>query len=190
VDTSRGSLAAGALVLAPGKWAPGLLGGLDLPLVVERRVQHWFAPPAADDFAPDRLPVWIWDLADGTSLYGTPSLGAGPEVKAAVHFSAGRPAGAWTPAEVAATLAGLMPRLGDRHVRSAECWYTLTPDEHFVVGRHPAAEAVVLACGFSGHGFKFTPVVGEVLADLVTAGSTAYDLALFDPARFAGRGAR
>lgn len=184
VETTRRAHDAGALVLAPGKWAPGLLGGLQLPLTVERRVQHWFRPDAAPDFAPGCLPVWIWDLADGTALYGTPTLGGDGAVKAAVHFSAGRPADAWTPDELAAQLAGLFPGLGREHVRAAECWYTLTPDQHFVVGRHPDAARVWLACGFSGHGFKFTPVLGEVLADLVVEGSTAYDLALFDPRRF------
>jgi sarcosine oxidase len=185
VTTTRGSHAAASLVVAAGKWAPDLLAGLGLPLVVERRVQHWFAPAVASDFVPGRLPVWIWDLADGTSLYGAPAVGDGPEVKAAVHFSTTRPPADWTPAEVAGTLSGLFPGLGDRHVRSAACWYTLTPDENFVIGQHPSAEAVVVACGFSGHGFKFTPVVGEVLADLVVDGSTSYDLSLFDPKRFA-----
>jgi sarcosine oxidase len=79
-----------------------------------------------------------------------------------------------------------MPSLGRDHRREAECWYTLTPDENFVIGRHPVSDRVLLACGFSGHGFKFTPVVGELLADLVVDGSTRYDLSLFDPLRFAG----
>jgi sarcosine oxidase len=183
VTTTRGEVETGALVLAPGRWTPPLLGGLDLPLVTERRVQHWFAPPDPSDFAPGRLPVWIWDLAGGTSLYGVPALSGGL-VKAAVHFSGDRPADDWPAGDVAATLAGLFPRLGDDHRRAAECWYTLTPDENFVIGRHPASDRVLLACGFSGHGFKFTPVVGEVLADLVVDGATRFDLALFDPLRF------
>jgi sarcosine oxidase len=185
VTTTRGSYDVGALVLAPGRWTPDLLGGLDLPLRVERRVQHWFAPPVVEDFRPDRLPVWIWDRADGTSMYGAPSQGSSGDVKAAVHFSAARPADAWTVAEVASTLAEVFPGLGDRHTRAAECWYTLTPDEHFVVGPHPGAAGVLVACGFSGHGFKLTPVLGEALADLVADGTTRHDLATFDPLRFA-----
>lgn len=183
ISTSRGRLTAGSLVLAPGKWAPGLLGGLDLPLVVERRVQHWFAPADPAAFAPDRLPVWLWDLAGGTSLYGVPALADGL-VKCAVHFSGDRPADSWSTADVAATLADLQPGLGTDHRRTAECWYTLTPDANFVIGSHPASDRVLLACGFSGHGFKFTPVVGEVLADLVVDGATRFDLSLFDPLRF------
>ena len=183
VRTSRGEVSAGALVLAPGRWTPALLGVLWLPLVTERRVQHWYAPHDPADFAPDRCPVWIWDLAGGTSLYGVPALTDGL-VKAAVHFSGDRPADTWSPDDVAGTLARLMPSLGRDHRRETECWYTLTPDQHFVIGPHPASDRVLLACGFSGHGFKFTPVVGEVLADLVVDGSTSYDLSLFDPLRF------
>ncbi len=189
VTTTRGSHRAGALVLAPGRWAPDLLCGLDLPLTVERRVQHWFLPAHPAGFAPGRLPVWLWDLGGGTSLYGTPALGpAGGTggVKVAVHFSGDRPAGAWSPAEVAATAGRLLPGLGHDHRRAADCWYTLTPDEHFVVGPHPASDRVVLACGFSGHGFKFTPVLGSVVADLVTGGRTDFDLSALSPTRFAG----
>jgi len=183
VTTTRGAVDAGALVLAPGRWSPDLVR-LDLPLAVERRVQHWFAPPAADDFLPGRLPVWIWDRADGTSLYGVPTQN-GSDVKAAVHFSRVKPPAEWSVDEVAATLAELLPTLGRQAVRSADCWYTLTPDEDFVVGTHPGAPRVVLACGFSGHGFKFTPVLGEVLADLVADGTTRFDLATLAPTRFA-----
>jgi sarcosine oxidase len=186
VTTTRGCYDAGALVLAPGRWTADLLGGLDLPLRVERRVQHWFAPASPDDFRPGRLPVWIWDRDDGTSLYGTPAQPGTGEVKAAVHFSTAPAADAWTVEEIGETLAQLLPGLGRRHVREAECWYTLTPDQYFVVGPHPAAPRVLLACGFSGHGFKFTPVIGEALADLVADGATRHDLSAFDPSRFGG----
>ena len=64
--------------------------------------------------------------------------------------------------------------------------YSSTPDEHFVIARHPAhPESVTVACGFSGHGFKFVPVVGEILADLALTGTTGHPIGLFDPARFA-----
>jgi sarcosine oxidase len=78
-----------------------------------------------------------------------------------------------------------MPTLPGRFLRAATCMYTNTPDEHFVIARHPCHEQVVVACGFSGHGFKFVPVVGEVLADLVTEGRTSHPISLFGPARLA-----
>jgi sarcosine oxidase len=186
VRTGRGTHDAGSLVLAPGRWAPELLAGLALPLRVERRVMHWFDPPGGvDEFRPGRFPVWIWDCDDGTAPYGVPAVGpADGGVKTSMHYSPDRPAGDWTPTEIAALLSPLLPGLGDRHLRAVDCSYTLTPDEHFVVGRHPAHENVLLACGFSGHGFKFTPVLGEVLAQLVVDGSTPFSLELFDPMRF------
>ncbi|GAB3126087.1 hypothetical protein GCM10027289_01340 [Tsukamurella serpentis] len=63
--------------------------------------------------------------------------------------------------------------------------YTTTPDQHFVIGAHPQAPNVFVACGFSGHGFKFTPVVGEILSDLALEGATRHPIGMFDPLRFA-----
>jgi sarcosine oxidase len=185
VHTGRATHQAGALVLAPGRWAPELLGDLGLPLRVEPRVMHWFDPPGIDAFAPDRFPVWIWDRDDGTAPYGVPAVaGARGGVKAAVHYSQVRPPEEWSAADLAALLAPLLPGLGARLLRSVDCSYTLTPDEHFIVGPHPGHDNVVIACGFSGHGFKFTPVIGEVLAQLVVDGSSPHSLTLFDPRRF------
>ena len=79
-----------------------------------------------------------------------------------------------------------MPLLPGGFKRAVTCMYTKTPDEHFVIARHPAHPSVVVACGFSGHGFKFVPVVGEILADLVADGATRHPIALFDPARLRG----
>jgi sarcosine oxidase len=180
VTTARGTYEAGAVVLAPGSWAAELLPDLPVPLRVEPRVQHWFAPETGD-FALGRFPVWIWERPDGTTPYGVPDLGGG--VKSAIHHSTLREAGSWTGDEVAELLAPLLPGLGRRVLRSAPCTYTLTPDEHCVLGRHPEHDRVLVACGFSGHGFKLTPVLGEALADLAVDGASSYDLALFDPGR-------
>ena len=85
-------------------------------------------------------------------------------------------------------LASRLPGLATgRYLSSKPCLYTLTPDEHFVLGRHPQHDNVAVACGFSGHGFKFAPVVGEILADLVTTGASAHEIGQFTPARFAAR---
>ena len=82
-------------------------------------------------------------------------------------------------------LAARLPGLAaGRWLGAKPCLYTLTPDEHFVLGLHPEYPNVAVACGFSGHGFKFTPVVGEILADLVMQGATPHHIGLFDPARF------
>jgi sarcosine oxidase len=117
-------------------------------------------------------------------VYGAPAAaGQAGGVKAAVHHSTVRPPEAWSTAEVAELLATLLPGLGDRVLRSVDCTYTMTPSHDPVVGLHPEHPSVVVACGFSGHGFKLTPVLGEVLADLALDGTTAYDLALLSPLR-------
>jgi sarcosine oxidase len=183
VRTARDTYEVGALVLTPGRWAGDLLADLELPLRVEQRVMHWFRPVDVSAFGVGSFPLWIWDRDDGTAPYGVPALD-GESVKTAVHHSTVKPAGEWTPGELAELLGELLPGLGE-HVRSVPCTYTLTPDEHFVVGRHPAHDNVVLGCGFSGHGFKFTPVLGEALADLATGRASSYDLSMFDPRRFA-----
>ncbi|MGZ4611008.1 MAG: N-methyl-L-tryptophan oxidase [Actinomycetes bacterium] len=188
VHTPEATYTAGSLVLTPGRWTPELLADVDLPLRVERRVMHWFRPLAgAQQFGPDRFPVWIWDRDDGTAPYGVPCLD-GFGVKAAVHYSTVQPADTWTSAGLSRLLTELLPGLGHDHVRAVDCTYTLTPDHHFVVGRHPEHDQVVIGCGFSGHGFEFTPVLGEVLADLATGHASSYDLAMFDPRRFAATG--
>lgn len=196
VRSARGTYAVAGIVLAAGAWAPQLLSGLGLPLRVERRVQHWFAP-ATSAREWSAAPVWIWERADGCSLYGFPAIDG--LCKVGIHDAVG-PAPAVDPDTLDRTVAPsevdavrdlvrpLLPSLASgRHVRSAACTYTLTPDEHFVVGLHPAYDAVAVACGFSGHGYKFTPVIGEVLADLVLHGRTDHDIEAFDPRRTALR---
>jgi sarcosine oxidase len=193
VRTAAGEHTAGALVVSPGAWAPTLLAGLGLPLRVERQVQYWFAPPGG--VGPyESNPVYVAEQAQGAQIYGFPAIdGPAGGVKVA-FFRRGRDADpdaldrVVTEAEVdemRARVADTLPGLAGPVVKTVPCMYTTTPDEHFVIARHPEHENVTIACGFSGHGFKFVPVVGEVLADLATTGATSHPIALFDPRRFA-----
>ena len=88
-------------------------------------------------------------------------------------------------AQLRAALRERIPVLDVASSDAMVCRYTNSPDGHFVVGPHPDAPNVVIAAGFSGHGFKFCPVIGEAVADLVIDGTTDLDLSLFDPGRFA-----
>jgi sarcosine oxidase len=191
VTTDDGVVEADRLVLAPGAWAPDLLR-VDLPMRVRRRIQHFWRSPGTGDFEPGRLPVWIWDWPPEQMGYGLPAVDG--QVKAALHRGdeAVDPdvgAAEARPEEVAAMrdlLAIRMPQLASAAWLGAQaCLYTLTPDEHFVLGAHPTAPNTWVAAGFSGHGFKFVPVVGEILADLATTGTTPYDIGLFAPDRAA-----
>ncbi len=193
VTTAAGTYEAGRLVVCPGAWAPEVLADLEIPLTVERQVMYWFQPTGGvGPFAPDRLPVYIHEDATGTQIYGFPAID-GPDGGAKVAFFR---RGSETspdaldrevhPDEVAAMaehLGGLLPTLPGRFLAGVPCMYTTTPDHHFVIAGHPAHEQVTVACGFSGHGFKFVPVVGEILADLATTGATEHPIDLFDPRR-------
>jgi monomeric sarcosine oxidase len=189
VVTAAGTVTAGSLVVAPGAWAPGLLPGVGVPLRVERRVMFWFEPEGGTaPFAAGRHPVYVWEGAEGGELYGFPALdGPGGGVKVGFHAVGGaadpdRLDREIHPAEVAEMRDFLRPRipaLAGRFVRGAACTYTLTADEHFVISPHPGLPQVVVACGFSGHGFKFVPVVGEILADLALDGATRHPVAPF-----------
>jgi sarcosine oxidase len=192
VTTAAGTYTADRLVICPGAWAPDLLADLGVPLTVERQVMYWFQPHGGvGPFTPDRQPVWIHGAED-LQLYGFPAIdGPAGGVKAA-FFRRGE---VCTPetidrevrreeaAFIALQLRALLPTMPDRLLAAVACMYTTTPDQHFVIGTHPKHERVTVACGFSGHGFKFVPVVGEILADLALTGATQHPIALFDPRR-------
>jgi sarcosine oxidase len=198
VSTAVGEYEADRLVVCPGAWAPQVLADLALPLTVERQVMYWFQPVGGvGPFLPERHPIYIHEGADRRQIYGFPAIN-GPDGGAKVAFF--RMGGPTTPetldrtvqreevAVIAEHLRGVLPTLPGEFRRAVPCMYTTTPDEHFVVAVHPEHEQVTIACGFSGHGFKFVPVVGEILADLATEGTTRHPIALFDPKRLALRG--
>ncbi len=185
VITSKAAYSAGQLVLTAGSWIQSLLGDLKLPLAVERQVQFWFEPKHPGQFQPERCPIHIWEHEPGRFFYGFPDLGGG--VKVARHHegaiinpdSINREVG---PEEVESMRAVVRQFLPDAHgpLRSAVvCMYTNTPDGHFFIDRHPAHARVWIASPCSGHGFKFSSVIGEVIADLLGEGQTRFDLSLF-----------
>jgi sarcosine oxidase len=201
VVTRRGTYTADRLVICPGAWAPVVLASLRVPFVIERQVQFWFRPASsAEAFRADRHPIYIWETKDrhedgrNVQFYGFPVHdGPGSGAKVA-SFRGGMTCSPDTidrtvhPDEVErmrAIVAACIPSLAGTFLRAKTCMYTSTPDEHFVIAPHPEHPQVTVGCGFSGHGFKFVPVVGEILADLATTGTTRHPIDLFSPARFA-----
>ncbi len=189
VGTASSYYTAERLVLCPGAWAPVLLADLGVDFKVRRQVQYWFEPADVRPFTDH--PVYLWETAEGGQFYGFPAHTT-QGVKVAVHLG-GTPCTADTidrrihddeVRAVADVVGSRIPTLPATFRRAATCLYTNTPDEHFVIAPHPRHPRVVVASGFSGHGFKFVPVVGEILADLVVDGETRHPIALFDPARF------
>ena len=204
VITDRGRHTAGRLVVTAGPWSAQVLSELALPLRVHRVHQLWFA--AGEAMAAERgMPAYAFDV-DGHFVYGFPRWGqwgakicehaAGAEVApddppddpldAVAGAAHDATAGALVPPAVAAAIAAYLPQVRPALVHAKRCLYTMTPDENFVIDLHPRHANVCLAAGFSGHGFKFASVVGEILADLATAGTTAHPLDFLRLARFAG----
>ncbi|MFS0900194.1 N-methyl-L-tryptophan oxidase [Mycolicibacterium litorale] len=191
VTTAAGTYDAGQLVICPGAWAPQLLAEFGIPITVERQVLYWLDPIGGiDPFVGH--PIFIAENERAEQIYGFPAIdGPGGGVKVAFF----RKGVVCTPdtidrvvhdqeiREMRQEVARLLPALDGPCVHSATCMYSNTPDQHFVIARHPDSANVTVACGFSGHGFKFVPVVGEVLADLATTGATGHPIDLFDPRR-------
>jgi sarcosine oxidase len=183
VKTADNEYEAAALVVTAGAWSAPLLGELALPLRVLRKVQLWYQTPA--DIWRE-APAFFFEQPQGC-FYGIPSVaqpgdGAPYSVKIAEHTGGTQVSDPThldrtlrddDVAPVAAFLRRTLQVPMSGPVRHAVCMYTMTPGGNFIVDRHPRRENVFLAAGFSGHGFKFTPVVGEALADLVVDGHTA-----------------
>ena len=189
VDTARGPVTCERLVVAAGPWSGQVLRSLGLPLRLRRMVVFWHRPRDPAAFLPDRFPAFLLDLP-GALVYGIPDLGTG--VKVADHAGGQDVA---TPDiergilpgdadSCVRAIASCLPGLHEQAERHAACLYTMTPDQHFIVDRHPEDPAVVVAAGFSGHGFKFAAVVGEVLADLALDGRTSLDVGFLGLSRW------
>ena len=190
VRTTARTVSAGALVLATGPWLRDELRALGVAAWVERVVQHWFRPKRdAQAFAPDRLPIYLWEDDAGVIFYGFPMLGG--VLKCAIHHrgedtdvdTVRREVSADEVARARERLERLLPDAAGEHTRSAVCVYTNTPDGDFVVDRHPKSARVIVCSPCSGIGFKFAPVIGELVAELVD-GEEPAELQDFRIARF------
>jgi sarcosine oxidase len=191
VTTAQGIYRAAKLIITAGAWATRLLADIGVPLAVMRQSLLWFdVGNRAADFRRDTFPIFIADVPGGP-FYGMPAIDRSG-VKVARHYGAPElpnPDGVnWDVADedVAAMrplIDAYLPGLGAL-TKGQVCMYTITPDRHFVVDLHPRYPQVTVACGFSGHGFKFAPVVGEVVADLAERGTTKHEIDFLSARRF------
>ncbi len=192
VKTGSDTYQAKQLLLTLGAWTTSLVPDLNLPLTVERQVLFWFEPLShADLFQPQRCPIYICEHEPRRFFYGFPDVGEG--VKVGVHHegvgsSPDLLAREVKPQEIEAAraiLRGLLPDAAGKLRSGVVCMYTNTPDEHFLFDHHPSYPQVLIASPCSGHGFKFSPVIGELAATLFCGGKPPFDLSLFKLARFA-----
>jgi sarcosine oxidase len=184
VQTPRDTYHAAHLLICGGAWSGRLLKDLAIELQVTRQVMGWVWPREPARFALDVLPVWAIGHPDGSLHYGFPMMSDNPGVKIA-HHAPGQPT---NPDHVArdpqpgdeatfrSALRQFLPAADGPLLALRTCLYTNSIDHHFILDRHPQHKNVTFACGFSGHGFKFASVIGEVLADLAMVGKTALSI--------------
>ena len=190
--TSTGEFTAKQMIVTAGAWASRVLTDLSVPLKVLRKVLVWVKP-----LRDQPVPVFA---SASNFFYGFPNIG-GDGIKIALHWNGGTPTANMddpqpvamddeirpvleAAVELLPSLTGPLSEVSERVLRTKTCFYTMTPDEHFLVDRHPQFRNLIFAAGFSGHGFKFAPAIGEALADLAVSGTTALPIGFLGLNRF------
>jgi len=202
VQTAKERFSCDRLVITVGSWARGLLAeqGIDLPLKIMPCQLGFYQPERAVDFEPGRFPVFFAHMNGdyGEMPYGIPHEDSSIGIKITTFY--GWPT-VTTPSDVDYTpsqdwterIRGFaqqyIPRAAGPLLSTRRCLYTLTPDKDFIVDQHPHYSHIAIGAGFSGHGFKFTTLMGKMLADLAVEGSTPHDTSLFKVSRFQPVGA-
>lgn len=191
VFTESGVERAAQLIIAGGAWSGQLINSLGIPLQILRKHLYWFEADEKTYDVRAGFPCFFHEMPTGY-FYGFPSVdgrgvkvarhSGGQELEQPVH-SSDRDASDQSLCEQ--YVRQCLPEVRDQIVSHATCFYTTTPDEHFVIDRHPQHPNVTLIAGLSGHGFKFTSVLGEIASQL-SRGEPTLDLQRFAISRFSG----
>ncbi|MCH8990027.1 MAG: N-methyl-L-tryptophan oxidase [Chloroflexi bacterium] len=191
VRTDRDTYSAGRLVVTAGAWAAKLAPQVAKYTAPERQVLIWFQPKRPELFRAETFPVFgIW--TEEGRYYGFPSYGVPGFKIGRAHHLRQQVDPDLMDREVHAEDEDILRQFTSRYFPLAAgpvldvktCIYTNTPDEHFIIDLLPSQPQVSVAAGFSGHGFKFASVIGEIMADLAQHGETGHDISLFRLDRF------
>jgi sarcosine oxidase len=191
IHTDRGDVVAGHVVLTAGAYSEEVARLAPGTVVPQRQVLAWLEPLEPELFELGRFPVFNLAVEEG-HVYGFPVFGV-PGFKLGFYDPDGKRGDPdalprqRSPADeppIRRFAERYFPAGAGRTLDLKACLFELSPDEHFIIDRHPESELAIVAAGFSGHGFKFCSVVGEILADLVLEGSTLHDIGLFRLDRF------
>jgi sarcosine oxidase len=196
VGTDKGTYRARQLVVAAGPWLPALLGpSLAAPFRITRQVLYWFKAKSAAEhaqFRPDRFPVYIWQVPAPQNIYGFPATGGLDE---GVKIATEQDHTTTTPDQVDRSVSAdeiremyetyvqpFFPGLSSECVKAKVCLYTCVDRARFIIDRHPEFERVIVASPCSGHGFKHSGGIGELLAQMAL-GEAHRDISAFRFAR-------
>ena len=191
VRTEKDAYTADRLVVTAGAWAAKLVPEVAGHAVPERQVLGWFEPERPELFRPETFPVF-GVLTEEGRYYGFPSYTVpGFKIGRSRHLlqkvdpdQMDREVHEEDEAILRQAVSRYFPLAAGRLLDRKTCIYTNTPDEHFMIGVLPDRPQVSVAAGFSGHGFKFASVIGEIMADLAQNGETHHDIGLFRLDRF------
>lgn len=197
VKTRSGEISAGRLVVCAGAWVSRLLADLALPVEIERMTLFFFRPLQNPGmFTSGRCPNNTWVNEDGVSFYCQPDFGRG--FKAALHCGrAGvnpdtleRNTSPDDEARIRPLVERFIPDAAGTVVESHVCMYTNLPDSRWIVDCHPGFERVIIASPCSGHGFKFSSAIGEIVAKMCMGEIDAADPGMFGIAPLLAGGSR
>ena len=192
VVTDKGIYETEKLIVSVGAWLNDLLPELKLPLNIKRQVLFWFKnedKQMQQFIEPKGLPIFIWEYNLPHVFYGFPDLGNG--IKIAPHHE-GQPIHPdLLSKEVYKDEIVQMKNILDEYFNvdatfnfSDVCMYTNTPDEHFIIDYYPSNKNIIIASPCSGHGFKFSSVIGKTLCDMATEQPLQFDISPFKINRF------
>ena len=175
------------LIICAGAWLPNLLNDLKLPIFIERQVLFWFDPISNSEiFLPENSPNHSWEYEDGKMIYIQPNFGDG--IKAAIHHEGyevnpdkldRKKIHQDDEEKLRSIIKSYIPDLDVDSVRSAVCMYTNTPDREFIIDFHPDYSNVLILSPCSGHGFKFSPVIGEIAFNLINNNKSKFNINSF-----------
>jgi sarcosine oxidase len=197
VTTNKQTYHARSLVLSVGSWFAELVPDVSMPVVVSRRVQFWLKPlRQSSSFDSGVFPIFLWEPEGFPLFYGLPRISEDGSPKIGIHSgdetctpsTIDRRIHPRDESAIRSAIRFRIPALNGEVSHATTCMYTMTSDEHFIIDMHPSYPQVSLAAGFSGHGFKFSPVVGEILCDIAMTRETSTDIGIFSGSRFRNRG--
>jgi sarcosine oxidase len=178
LETSRGRHECERALIAAGAWTPNLLPDLELPLTAERQVMAWLAVDDPAAFAPGRFPIFGHEVPGHGLRYGVPSTD-GRSIKIGIHHDGPgvdpdtviRDVGEADLEPLRIFARTLLSGVSGTAVGASVCLYTNAPDDRFIAASHPGLPGVTVLSACSGHGFKFAPVIGDLMADLLLEGT-------------------
>ena len=202
VKTNKGDYIAEKLIVTTGPWAKGMMQELGITLKPERLIQFWMKPTNnAAAFLPEHFPIFLWNVEKNLDIYGFPAKdGVEQGCKVAFYphedhemrefctaYNIDREVHKKDIELIRKYLSQYVPDLNGECLKTAVCMHTESPDLHPIIDFHPEYRNVCIANGFSGHGFKFSNVAGQILADLTINGKSDFDISLFKADRFSSR---